>query len=358
MTDIKKIFGGINSSKRIQYMIGGTMNKNSNKSIIYKNISNITQNEIQLKMIEYNAFKKQYLNNKIDIKYAMLLESLLYDILPFKCKSFEKEVTTIEKIEKLYKLNNIDFFHIIVEYFKVSDIKSVSYEIVFFSYKLLLEKLISIFIKLRTSICNDNDMVNLEKNWKEYDNSKNINTSSIFLYFIFNKIQSLPKYNWIIPDKKYKKLNNIIKIFLTKLNSIKYDYNGFCHYDIKNRIKSIFSFPIYELLKCIIEMDSKKKYKYIYDGIYELVDYLNVNKDYIKNRINIDKIVSLDKLNNIKLLNINRKLEKNTIDIYVNAIKYTFDSYIKFTPYLLLVENKFYELSIKIEKINNKIEKI
>jgi hypothetical protein len=63
-------------------------------------------------------------------------------------------------------------------------------------------------------------------------------------------------------------------------------------------------------------------------------------------------------LNNIKLLNINRKLEKNTIDIYVNAIKYTFDSYIKFTPYLVLVENKFYELSIKIEKINNKIEKI
>jgi len=357
MVDIKKIFGGIVCSNNTQKIVGGTLT--GANTIVLKNISNTTQNEIRNRMIDYNAFRDQYFkNNKIEEQYDTTLESFLYDILPIKCNIFESNTMTIGKIEHLYNLNNEELFILLIDYFKLTEIKTLSYKVIFFAYKELLEKIISIFIKLRNSICCDNNIKKLEKIWNLYNDNNNINTSSIYLYFIFNKIKELPKYKWIIDNKKYKKINNKIHIFLDKLDEINYDYKGFCPYDSKNRMSSIFSFPIKELLDCVTEMDNNNKYTKIYKDIYDLASYTEVNKDYVKNKSNMDYILTKNNINNIKLLKIDRKKEKNIMDTYTNIIKYTFDAYVKFTPYLIKIENSFYKLSNKIENITNKINKI
>ena len=354
MTDIKKIFGDVNFKKRIQYTNGGTLS--GGNSLISKNISNITQNEIKNRMIDYNSFKKKYYkNNKLDEKYIMLLESLLYDITPICSDIFEKEKPTSDKIKKIYNLSNEELFSLFITYFKINNIKNSSYEILFFSYRDLLEKLLSIFIKLRNSICCDNNMKKLETHWNTYNETNRIDTSSIYLYFIFNKIDSLPKYKWIIDNKKYKKINNTIRLFLDKLDDVNYNYTGFCPYDVKNRISSIFSFPIKELIDCIIVMDNKNLYKNIYKEIFELVNYIEINKVYIKNKLNTNRIVKNYNIDKIKLINNNNINNKSIIETYTNFIKYIFDAYVKFTPYLLRVENKFYKMYTTIEKISKKI---
>jgi len=357
MVDIKKIFGGVICSNNTQKIVGGSLI--GGNATVLKNISNTTQTEIRNRMIDYNAFRNQYLkNNKIDEKYKITLESLLYDIMPFNCNIFEKDTTTTSKIEKLYKLGNKELFILLIDYFKLKEIKTLTYELIFFAYKDLLEKIISIFINLRNSICGDNNIKKLENIWKLYNDNNNIDTSSIYLYFIFNKIEELPKYKWSIPNKKYKKINNKIQIFLNKIDEVNYNYKGFCPYDIKNRMSSLFSFPIKELLDCIAEMDTDNKYKKIYNDIYDLVVYIEINKKYIKNKLNVDYILEQYNLNSIKLLKIDRKKEKNIMDTYTNIVKYMFDAYVKFTPELLRIENKFYKLSNKIEKISNKFKKI
>jgi hypothetical protein len=364
MTDIKKIFNDITLSTRTQLMIGGSLN--SGDSIISKNISNITLNTIKNKMIEYNSFKKEYFNNgNIDKKYINALESVMYDILPLNCIIFENNDKLIDKIEKIYSLDNDNLFILFVEYFKLNTIKTISHEVIFFEYKGLLEKIMSIFINLRKSLSDDNDIQKLEKKWKYHDEIHGINTSSVYLYFIFNKIDKLPKYKWIIDKKegdekekeKRKRVNNKIHIFLNKLDDIKYDYTGFCYYEIKQRMSSIFSFPIKELLDCIIEMDVENKYNNIHSYFDNLIEYINENKEYIKSKSNVYKIINNFNLKKVKLIEINRADEKNLIDTYINIIKFIFDSYVKFTPYLTCLENKFYKVSNKINKVSNKINK-
>lgn len=343
------------NSNSIKYIkIYGGVNK-----IIKKNIDNQVLNKIKNKCIDHKLFKKNYYikDNAINVKYIELLKMHMYDILPLNNKIYNSFNTCFEKIKYTHSLSYVSIINLLIDYFKLNDNKIMSYEILFHSYKNMIEKLIEIFIKLK-----NDDISNIRKEWCVYNNKNNINTSSVLLYFLFNKHNSI-NYNLSTISFENNIINTKINIFLDKLNKINYRYLEFCPHYYENRLQSILSFPIEELIDCIKSMDKNNNYVNKYKIIYELKIYIKKNKINIK-KLNNSISEIIDDINNIE---INKK--KNTfvnnnisdiplINIYTDFIEYMFYIYKSYLPYLLEIEDNHYKLSIEIDNIINILNKI
>lgn len=325
-----------------------------------KNITDITINKIKNKFIDYKKFKEIYgvKNKKINLKYINALQNIMYDILPLNNKIYDTYDTHIKKINYTYSLSKCDLFNLFIDYFNIDNIKLISYEMLFYSYKNMIEKLVEIFIKLKNDNIND-----LKNTWNAYNIENNIDTSSILLYFLFND-HKIGKYKWDLPNTNTNKnINNNINEFLDKIQTLNFKYLGFCPYAYKKRLHAILIFPVEELLECIKIMDHTNNYIHIYNAINKLKKYIQNNQKVIKNYSN-NCLPNL-----LKEIDPKKKLNKNITEIdkinntaitysYLHFIKYIFNLYIEYTQDLLILENNYYKLSISIDNILDIIKEV
>ena len=363
----------INSTNNIKCIkIYGGDNK-----IIIKNIDNQVLNRVRNKFIDYKLFKEIYNieNNTLEKKYLQSFKLNMCDILPLNNKIYNSLNTHLEKITYTYNLSNTDIINLLIDYFKINDNKVISYKILFHAYKNMIEKLIEIFIKLKndkndkndkTDKNNKNNKIDKLKNiWNTYSIKNNINTSSILLYFLFNKHNSI-KYNLLSNSKESGIINEKINIFKNILHQMNYKYLGFCPFDYENRLHSILAFPIEELINCIKIMDKKKIYINIYNSIDELKKYIQKNKTKIKGYntcvleilIDMKNAIKIDKKRKINLIKIDKLDNLKLVYTYIQFIQYIFYFYIQCLPYLIKLEDNYYNLSSEIYNIINILNKI
>jgi hypothetical protein len=354
-----------------------TVNDGFDKNLIMqtKNIVLESKSKMFLKnrITEWHLFKKTYYKNgKLPVKfYNKFIEtSNNIFILPFFCDVNKDLLTMIKTVydasnKQLYiaMMNNLDLFYNI----------KLSIKHLFMAYKCFIERNVELFMELRNQYIDakfrsgadktskKNDFNATLDKWKQIDNSNNINTSSIILFFNFpsKKItleKSIQKMEWCMSDKD--DVNNLINKFLLKIKSNKFFYCGFCPFIPIERFKILTRFPITELIDTInliqLKLNTINQTDYTNKSIKSAICCIN-NLSKISYDISCINNIGIEKLTKH---HINTKKPKTT-DQYINVFEKYIDAYLdmyeQIIPSFINKEIAINKILIAINKISNTI---
>lgn len=267
---IKSILGGIDTSvtgENFHLQVSGGISTKNNHINKYISSGNKSKTYVKNKIIEWDSFKEVYYKNgKLDTKYFNNILKTANDILPLPIytKNYDDFIYMADTLYNT-KLNKISTA--LINTYNIYDPFKQSIQFLFMSYKVYVENIIEIFVKLRNLHVNPKDVVNfneLIEKWTFIDLKNNTDTSSIILFFNFPPLSltldsTIPTLKWKILHKKnpqlYKKYNKLIGEFLHNIKITKFQYIGFCpHVSIK-RLMALFNFPMSQLLQAIYELD-------------------------------------------------------------------------------------------------------
>jgi hypothetical protein len=365
-------------------------------------ICNITKTFLKNKITEWDSFKDVYYdNNKLDTKYYNKLIETINNIylLPFYC-SDEKELANI--ISNIYNGSDKQIYTAISNTLNLLEPIKPVIKHLFMSYKIFIEKLIEIFVKLRNSYVDDshtNDFKLLLEKWNAIDMENNINTSSLILFFNFppkkvNLENSIKKIEWNIDNANNSELNNseannselnnseannselnnseannseaniceankLIDKFLNKAKSNNFFYCGFCPFIPLERFEILLRFPANDLINIIKLLDTKNIYeKSINEANASInnISKLNACISEISKLGNINIIkkqlpkenVTADKINNIKFF-------EKYVELYLDLYKQVGLVFIKKEQYICALIKKINIISKEVIDISNNI---
>jgi hypothetical protein len=368
----KSILGGIDKSAiddTFHLQVSGGISIKNNHINKFISTGNKSKTYVKNKIIEWDSFKEVYYeNNVLNVKYFKNLLKVVNNILPLPIYTTDYN-DLIYMANKLYNADLTNISKALINTYDIYDPFKQSIRFLFMSYKVYIENIIEIFVKLRNLHVDPIDELDFNKlieTWTFIDLKNKTDTSSIILFFNFppNSLKldsTIPTIKWKINNKKYEKYNKIIDGFLYNIKKLKFQYIGFCpHVSIK-RLMILFSFPILNLLQAIYELDEiSKKPKNIkikinakcYD-IIKKIKKLNKNINLIKTPVKL----SFSK----KQTNINDMIYKNTtkdkIKILEKYINLYFVLYKKTLPEIskreVLINNVSQNLSIISHEIQN-----
>jgi hypothetical protein len=345
-------------------------------------ICNITKTFLKNKITEWDSFKEvYYINGKLDIKYYNKLIETINNIylLPFYC-SDEKELSNI--ISNIYNGSDKQIYTAISNTLNLLEPIKPVIKHLFMSYKIFIEKLIEIFVKLRNDCVDDshtNDFKLLLEKWNAIDMENKINTSSLILFFNFppkkvNLENSIKKIEWVIckantneantneantNEANTCEANNLIDKFLNKIKSNNFYYCGFCPFIPLERFEILLRFPTNDLINIIKLLDTKNIYeKSINEANTTINDISKLNNcineintlgniNIIKKQLPKEKVTA-DKVNNIKFF-------KKYVELYLDLYKQVSSVFIKKEQYICALIKKINNISKEVINISNNI---
>jgi hypothetical protein len=276
--EIKLILGGIDDvvvGENYNLQVSGgisTKNTHINKYILSGNKS---KTYVKKKLIEWDSFKEVYYDNgTLDTKYFVNILKTANDILPLPVYTTNFD-DFIYMADTLYNSDLSKISNALINTYDIYDPFNQSIRFLFMSYKVYIENIIEIFVKLRNLHVDLKEIIDFDdliEKWTYIDLENKTDTSSIILFFNFPpsvlKLDStIPTIKWKINNTKnnqmYKKYNKLIDKFLSDIKTLKFQYIGFCPHVSTMRLLAILKFPIFHLLNAIYELDkiSKKPQK-------------------------------------------------------------------------------------------------
>jgi len=250
------------------------------------------------------------IKNKLDIhkriKNDKFILKTINEIIQLP-EYIEDKNLLIQVLDGIWKMSNEKIFRGIVKSLELDEPINIAKKNLFWKWKELIESTIISYLKQSF------DIKSLLKEWSAYVAEKNIDTSSIVLWCIFNTNSP-----W---HGKY----------LVDINQ--FEYIGYCPAVPDERIKAIMKFPIDKL-------------------------FVNIEPDIVKNIANINKqlsnsmdtIIVSDKISHIQREKFNGDLEE-IMNIWVNFN-------IMLQPYLEEQEKYAIRVAQDIDKVANEINEI
>jgi len=371
--ETKVILGGIDSSssgETFHLQVSGgisTKNKHINKHVF---IGDKSKTYVKNKIIEWDSFKEVYYEKgKLDVKYYKNLLETANDILPLPIHTTNYD-NFIYMANKLYNSDSDKISKALINTYDIYDPFNQSIRFLFMSYKVYIENIIEIFVKLYNSHVNPSDMMNfneLIEKWTFIDLKNNTETSSIILFFNFpphglNLDSSIPTIKWEINNtkhsQKYEAYNKLMKKFLSSVKTNKFQYMGFCSHVAIKRLMELFKFPMSQLLGAIYELDKitetptklKVQLSKKCDCIIKNINKLQKNISLIRKPVKLqhNKKLPMEKTHNIES---QVKILEKYINLYLTL-------YEKTLPEISKRELLIGEVSQCLSKISQSIQNI
>ena len=358
---IYEILGGVDKNNKdisdIINIVGG-YNKYTKPINTEMRIGNLSKMFVKIKLVEWNSFKKNYfVKNKLPDKYYdKFIERLnIIFTLPY---NIDNDNDLLYMISKIYNAPIENIYNTIESQINFLDPYKKSVHHLFMSWKVLIEKLIELFVQLREDYIETNkshknkpnNFKDLLERWYNIDIENNVDTSSLILFFNFHpqKIsfeKSIPKIHWEI---KGNPVNKKIVNFLKKIKNTKFEYVGYCPHVFMERFNILLKFPINDLIDIINTLQPNK-------------DLLNQIK-LLNSKIQKTTITPSDKnYNNIKkqkfVYNPPTSKEEKT-KIFSKYVDLYMELYNQVLPHLIKKEKFIGEISKKINEIANEINDI
>jgi hypothetical protein len=324
-------------------------------------VGDIAKIFVKNKITEWQTFKNVYYENKkLKPKYYDKLMDVMNNIFAMPIHT-ESDKDLVYMITTMYNSSNEEFFNGLNKNLNLYTSFKLTLRYLFMTWKMYLEKLIEIFVKIREQYIKthiepknkENNFLKLTNQWIEIDIENHTNTSSPILFFNFppkkvNLEKSIPKIEWYINGAPIS-ITNAIDTFLKAIKQIDFIYCGFCIHNVIERFKLLISFPFVELINAINAIDINQKYNIINKQLKKI----------------IKKIMSLKTqvcdIKNIKLPNIIKnkvpqaknfpKNPEDKINFYEKYINAYLNVYQQMLPSLSKKEKLICELSLKINII-------
>jgi hypothetical protein len=362
--------GGIditaNSETVVIKTIGGFdkyLNPNTQNIVV----GDIAKTFVKNKITEWQTFKDVYYENgSLNPKYYDKLIDVVNIIFPLPVNSEEcKELTYM--ITTMYNSSDAQFLNGMNTIFNLLYSFKLTLRHLFMTWKVYLEKLIEIFVKLRNNYIETNklekknkknDFYSLINRWSEIDIENKVDTSSPILFFNFPPKKA--KLENTIPSIEFRingtdsHISNSINVFLK--NSKKFAYNGFCINMVIKRFNLLMMFPVSDLLHIIILLDINKKYTHINKRIEKITNEIKKLKKCIFS-INDYKTVTINKQTVPKLKDF-PKNPKDKIKFYETYIDAYLDIYQQILPLFSKKEKLICELSLCVNLIAADVSKL
>jgi hypothetical protein len=359
--ETKSILGGIDKSiidETFPLQVSGGISIKNNHINKFISTGNKSKTYVKNKIIEWDSFKEVYYENGVlDIKYFKNILKVANDILPLPIYTTNYS-DLIYMADKLYNTDLTNVSKALINIYDIYDPFKQSIRFLFMSYKVYIENVIEIFVKLRNLHVDPIDELDFNKlieTWTFVDLKNKTDTSSIILFFNFppsslNLDSTIPTIKWKIKtknNKKYKNYNKIIDKFLHEIKKGKFQYIGFCPQVSIKRLMILFSFPISNLLQAIYELDeisknSKKLKTKINNKTNNIINIIEkLNKNIIKIKTPVKLSFSKEKTNVINMDH------KNTTNDKIKVL----EKYIKL--YLILYKKTLPEISKREVLIND-----
>lgn len=319
---IKYYSGGLGPNKKDR------VNKLKIKNDIYV-FDSVFKTNLRNMYIDWGTYNEIYYNSK---DYCNNLHYIL-KLFGMRDKGLEKvEINTA--LKKIYNMTDKEHLLCMKDQFMLYDPVTKVVRVLFYNLKNFFEKLLIDFYK----------SVNIFTNSKiDYENYTNNENSSSPLLFYLNednaKENNLQPIDLKIKFKsKDKKLKDLLKKLLKSMK--KFNYEGYCPFDVKNRLSALLKFPYIELYNLILAINPNFK-------------KINFNK--LKN-----KIEKIPKIQTPKIPTSKRKSPpKNITNVYLS--KWYIEEIMEVRKKLLKSGKKlelyYFNVAKNINTINNILEK-